>query len=133
MNKVILTGRLGQDPDSRTSNGGMAICRLSVATDEREKVNGEWQKATEWHRVVCFGRVAENVARYLSKGSRVGIEGRLKTNKWKDKEGVDRWTTEILASEVEFLDSKGDRQNGRTGSHDDYSGGNDSYDDDIPF
>lgn len=148
MNLVILTGRLGRDPESRTTQSGTTVCTLSVATDEREKDrDGNWVKRPEWHRVVCFGKVAENVARYLEKGRQLSVQGRLRTNKWQDRDGVDRWTTEILAHHIEFLgggnnsgnggnDRRDDRGRGRDDHHSDYDDGGAAYDgpdDDIPF
>ena len=104
MNNVVLVGRLGNDPDLRQTNTS-AVCKLSVATDEsRKNQSGEWEKYPEWHRIVVFGKDAENAKKYLVKGSQVAIYGSLKTNKW-DKEGVTHYTTEILAHRVEYLSS----------------------------
>ena len=105
INKVILIGNLGNDPDVRYTAGGAAVSRISIATTEswKDKESGEQQEKTEWHRVVFFGRLAEIVAEYLKKGSQVYIEGRLQTNKWQDKEGNDRYTTEIIANEMQML------------------------------
>jgi single-strand DNA-binding protein len=105
INKVILIGNLGNDPDVRYTAGGAAVSKISVATTDswKDKESGEQQEKTEWHRVVFFGRLAEIVAEYLKKGSQVYIEGRLQTNKWQDKEGKDRYTTEIVASEMQML------------------------------
>ena len=113
VNKVILIGNLGNDPDVRYTGGGSAVTRISVATSEswRDKESGEQQERTEWHRVVSFGRLAEIMSEYLKKGSKVYIEGSLRTNKWQDKEGNDRYTTEIIANEMQMLDSRGSAGN----------------------
>lgn len=105
INKVILVGNLGNDPDVRYTAGGAAVTRISVATTEawKDRESGEQQEKTEWHRVVFFGKLAEIVAEYLKKGSQVYVEGRLQTNKWQDKEGNDRYTTEIIANEMQML------------------------------
>lgn len=110
VNKVILVGRLGADPKSRNTNSGTTVVHLRIATSERRKDrdSGEWTEHTEWHRVVCFGSTAESVARFLSKGRQVYVEGRLRTNKWQDRDGNDRYTTEVVGDRVQFLDSKKD-------------------------
>mgnify|MGYP000742304128 CR=1 FL=1 len=109
VNKVILIGNLGNDPDTRYSPQGSAITNLSIATDEsyKDKNTGQMVPKTEWHRVVMFGRLAEIAKEYLKKGSKLYIEGRLQTNKWKDKEGQDRYSTDIVANEMQMLDSRG--------------------------
>lgn len=109
INKVILIGNLGNDPDVRYTAGGAAVANISVATSEswRDKESGEQQERTEWHRVVFFGRLAEIVSEYLRKGSKVYVEGRLQTRKWQDKDGNDRYSTEIVANEMQMLDSRG--------------------------
>ena len=106
MNKSILIGRLGQDPEMRASNAGLAICSMRMATSERRKSDGEWSEHTEWHSVSCFGKTAENCGKYLAKGSQLAVEGRIQTRKWQDKEGNQRYSTEIVAERVEFLGSK---------------------------
>lgn len=104
INKVILIGNLGRDPEVRTTQGGSSVCTLSVATAERQKDrDGNWTDHTEWHRVVVFGQAADACAKYLAKGRQVFVEGKLRTNKWQDKDGQDRYTTEIIAFEVKFL------------------------------
>jgi single-strand DNA-binding protein len=104
INKVILLGNLGKDPEVRYTPQQMAICRFSLATGERKKdQTGQWVDHTEWHNVVAFGRTAENCARFLKKGRQVFVEGRIRTNKWQDKEGRDRYTTEILADTIQFV------------------------------
>ena len=108
VNKVILVGNLGNDPDIRYTAGGAAVANISLATAEswKDKNSGELQERTEWHRIVFFGRLAEIVGEYLRKGSQVYVEGRLQTRKWEDKEGHDRYTTEIVANEMQMLGSK---------------------------
>lgn len=108
VNKVILLGNLGNDPDIRYTAGGAAVANISLATAEswRDKESGEQQERTEWHRIVFFGRLAEIVGEYLRKGSQVYVEGRLQTRKWQDKEGNDRYTTEIVANEMQMLGSR---------------------------
>ena len=104
VNKVILVGNLGADPEVRTTTSGTVVGNLRIATTERQKDReGNWTEATEWHRVVCFGRTAENVSRYLRKGRQVYVEGRIRTQKWQDREGKDRWTTEIVSDQIRFL------------------------------
>jgi single-strand DNA-binding protein len=104
INRVTLVGNLGQDPEMRNTNSGMAVCNLSVATTHRAKDrDGNYQDQVEWHRVSVFGKTAENVNRYCRKGRQVYVEGRLQTRKWQDKDGRDRWSTEIVADVVKFL------------------------------
>ncbi len=102
INKVILVGNLGADPETRYMPSGSAVTNLSVATSEswKDKQTGEQNERTEWHKVVMFDRLAEIAAEYLRKGSQVYIEGKLQTRKWQDRDGNDRWTTEIRASEM---------------------------------
>ncbi len=107
VNKVILIGNLGKDPELRYSQGGTAVANFSLATTERQKKEGEWVDHTEWHNIVVFGKTAENCSNYLSKGSSCYVEGRIQTRKWQDKSGNDRWTTEIVAFNVQFLGGKG--------------------------
>ena len=109
VNKVIIVGRLGKDPELRYSQGGAPICSFSVATDESYKDrDGNKVERTEWHNITVFQRMAEHCANYLAKGSLVYIEGSLKTDKWQDKDGNDRYTTKITAQRVQFLDRKQD-------------------------
>lgn len=109
LNKAMIIGRLGQDPDVRYTQSNTAVANLSVATSERYKDNqGEWKENTEWHRVVAWGRLAEICQEYLKKGSQVYIEGPIQTRKWEDKEGQTRYTTEIKALTMTMLDSKGE-------------------------
>jgi len=115
VNKVILVGNLGKDPDMKYTASGAAIANITVATSEswNDKQTGEKQEKTEWHRVVFFRRLAEIVGEYLRKGSQVYIEGKLQTRKWQDQNGQDRYTTEIVANEMQMLGSRG----GEGGSH----------------
>jgi single-strand DNA-binding protein len=107
VNKVILVGNLGKDPESRYLPDGGAVCNFSVATTDKWKdKTGEQQERTEWHRVSTFAKLAEICGEYLKKGSQVYIEGRLQTRKWQDKEGHDRYTTEIVADRMQMLGSR---------------------------
>jgi single-strand DNA-binding protein len=154
VNKVILVGNLGQDPETKYSPTGSAMTNITVATSEswKDKQTGQPQERTEWHRVVFFNKLAEIAGQYLKKGSKVYIEGSLRTRKWQDKSGQDRYTTEIVSREMQMLDSRG--QSGGY-QNDGYSqqqapaapaapapqqqpqaapaGGFDDFDDDIPF
>ena len=109
VNKVILIGNLGRDPEVRYMPNGGAVANLALATSEswKDKNTGEQQEKTEWHRVVMFRRLAEIAGEYLKKGSKVYIEGKLQTKKWQDNNGQDRYTTEIVANELQMLDSRG--------------------------
>jgi single-strand DNA-binding protein len=109
INKVILIGHLGADPESRAMPSGMTVANLRLATTEswKDKQSGEQQERTEWHNVALFGRLGEIAAEYLRKGSQVYIEGRLRTRKWQDKEGRDRYTTEIVGNEMQMLGGRG--------------------------
>lgn len=142
VNKVILIGNLGNEPEINYSKNGSAVANVSLATSEswKDKTSGEQHEKTEWHKVVFFNRLAEVVAEYLHKGSKIYIEGKLQTQKWQDKDGQDRYTTNIIASEMQMLDGKGDKpasdggykkssMNSNQKHHDDA----DKFDDDIPF
>ena len=109
INKAILIGNLGKDPETRYTAGGSAVTNIRIATNEswKDKQTGEMQERTEWHAVVFFGRLAEIAAEYLRKGSTVYVEGRIQTRKWQDKDGQDRYSTEIVANEMQMLDSRG--------------------------
>ena len=109
INKVILIGNLGQDPETRAMPSGKAVTNVRIATSDswRDKQTGEQKEQTEWHTVVFFDRLAEIAAEYLKKGSQVYIEGRLRTRKWQDKSGNDRYTTEIVANEMQMLGGRG--------------------------
>ncbi|MBK8337402.1 MAG: single-stranded DNA-binding protein [Sterolibacteriaceae bacterium] len=108
VNKVILVGNLGRDPETRYAPSGDAICNVNLATTDtwKDKQTGEKKEATEWHRVVFFGRLAEIAGQYLKKGSQIYVEGSLRTRKWQDKDGQDRYTTEIRGDEMKMLGSR---------------------------
>lgn len=116
VNKVILVGNCGQDPESKFMPSGGAVTNLSIATSEswKDKQTGAMQERTEWHRVVFFNRLAEIVGEYVKKGSKLYVEGSLRTRKWQDQNGVDRYSTEIVANEMQMLDSRmsGDQSGG---------------------
>ena len=141
VNKVILVGNLGQKPEMRYTATQSAVANISIATTEswKDKESGEMRDKTEWHRVVYFGKLAEIVEKYLDKGSSVYIEGKLQTRKWQDKSGADRWTTEIVGSELTMLGSR--QSNPNNGMATDQSespfhqddAGTGLTDDDIPF
>lgn len=109
VNKVILVGNLGQDPEVKYMPSGQAVCNVSIATSEswNDKNTGEKQERTEWHRVVFFRKLAEIVGEYLRKGSQIYVEGRLQTRKWQDQSGADRYTTEIVANDMQMLGGRG--------------------------
>ena len=114
VNKVILVGNLGADPESRQIQNGNTVTNLRIATSERRKDrDGNWGDHTEWHRVVCWGRTAETAAQYLSKGRQVYIEGRIQTRKWQDQSGADRWSTEVVAERIQFLGGGGGERSSR--------------------
>lgn len=118
VNKVILVGNLGSDPELRYTQGGHAVANFNIATNERwTDKEGKTNERTEWHKIVVWGRQAENCEKYLSKGRQVFIEGRLQTRDWEDKDGNKRFTTEIVANNVQFLSSGG------PGAHDSAGGG----------
>lgn len=152
VNKVILIGNLGADPEVRYTPNGNAIANATLATSTswRDKQSGEMQDRVEWHRIVFFNRLAEIVGEYLQKGSKIYIEGSLRTRKWQDKSGVDRYTTEIIANEMHMLDSRnggsnfdGDTQGNMQSNQGGFGGQSQSSnpqmadssisDDDIPF
>lgn len=111
VNKVILIGNLGRDPEMKYTPGGQAVTRLGLATNERWKdKNGEFQERTEWHTVVCWGKLAETASQYLTKGQSVYIEGRLQTRNWEDKENKKHYSTEIIANEMVMLGGRGGGQ-----------------------
>ena len=125
INKVILVGNLGQDPDTKAMPSGMTVCNIRLATSEswKDKQSGEMKEQTEWHSVAMFGRLAEIAGEYLRKGSQVYIEGRLRTRKWQDKQGNDRYTTEIVANEMQMLGGRGGGMGGGGGGDYDQSAG----------
>jgi single-strand DNA-binding protein len=153
VNKVILIGNLGKDPEVRYMPSGGAVANVTIATSEswKDKQTGEQQERTEWHNVVFFNRLAEIVGEYLKKGSQVYVEGSLRTRKWQDKEGRDRYTTEIVAGEMQMLGGRGGGGGGgggynqssapsrapaaseSGGSGGGFGGGGEEFDDDIPF
>ena len=156
INKVILVGNLGADPETRYMPSGGAVTNIRIATSDswKDKQSGEQQERTEWHRVVFFNRLAEIAAEYLRKGSQVYVEGRIQTRKWQGQDGADRYTTEIVANEMQMLGSRGSGgggfQSGGGGSSTSSSGssgqsesspaaavgsggGMEDFDDDIPF
>ncbi len=134
INKVILVGNLGKDPEVRQMSNGGTVTNITIATSEtwKDKVTGEQKEKAEWHRVVFFNRLAEIAGEYLNKGSKVYIEGSLQTRKWQDKSGQDRYTTEIKASEMQMLDSRrtGTVQSSVTKPK---AGERDAFDYDVPF
>jgi len=146
INKVILIGNLGGDPETRYMPNGNAVTNISLATTAawKDKESGVLQERTEWHRIVFFNRLAEIAGEYLRKGSKIFIEGSLRTRKWQDKNGIDRYTTEIVANEMQMLDSKGS-SSARSSSSPQPSSQTqqtskaqseketDTFDDDIPF
>ena len=136
VNKVILIGRLGADPEVRYTQEGMMVTNLRLATNEyRKDKSGERVDRTEWHRVVAFGKLAEICGNYLSKGRLVYIEGSLRTRQWEDKEGNKRSTTEIMANNMQMLESKGGgrEEGGAGGAMPPYGGGEQATDEDVPF
>ncbi len=142
VNKAILLGNLGRDPEVRYSPDGSAIANITIATTESWKDrSGEKQEKTEWHRVVFYGRTAEVVGEYLKKGSSVYVEGRIQTRKWQDKDGQDRYTTEIVGDRMQMLGSRSEgsaqdrteQSQGAPKPQQRQSGGFDDMDEDIPF
>lgn len=149
VNKVILIGNLGSDPEVRHTPNGNAVANVTLATSTtwRDKQTGELQERTEWHRIAFFNRLAEIVGEYLRKGSKVYVEGSLRTRKWQDKNGMDRYTTEIIANEMHMLDGRGGNNTSFSGQS--AEGGQNTpasvgamppgmpeatdFDDDIPF
>jgi len=154
VNKVILVGNLGADPETRSMPSGMTVTNIRIATSEswKDKTSGAQQERTEWHSVALFGRLGEIAAEYLRKGSQVFVEGKLRTRKWQDKQDNDRYTTEIIADNMQMLGARGGAPGGaeRAGAasaappRDDYDqsaapaaaasgSGKEDFDDDIPF
>jgi single-strand DNA-binding protein len=154
VNKVILVGNLGADPETRSMPSGMTVTNIRIATSEswKDKTSGAQQERTEWHSIALFGRLGEIAAEYLRKGSQVFVEGKLRTRKWQDKQGNDRFTTEIIADNMQMLGGRagagapgGGAERGAGGGappRDDYdqsattpapAGGKEDFDDDIPF
>lgn len=140
VNKVILVGNLGADPETRYMPSGSAVTNIRMATSEswKDKQTGEMQERTEWHNVAFFNRLAEIAGEYLRKGSQVYVEGRLRTRKWQDKQGNDRWTTEVVANEMQMLGGRPGadapaRAAAVGGGAPAPAAGGDDFDDDIPF
>jgi single-strand DNA-binding protein len=155
VNKVILVGNLGADPETRSMPSGMTVTNIRIATSEswKDKASGAQQERTEWHSIALFGRLGEIAAEYLRKGSQVFVEGKLRTRKWQDKQGNDRFTTEIIADNMQMLGGRGGGAGGAGGTgggergaaaggappREDYdqspapAGGKEEFDDDIPF
>lgn len=136
INKVILVGNLGQDPDLRYTASNNAICNITIATSEswKDKNTGATQEKTEWTRVVMFRKLAEIAGEYLKKGSKVYIEGKLQTRKWQDKQGMDRYTTEVIADQMQMLDSRNTEPCQRPQSVQETPAASaNAFDDDIPF
>jgi len=139
VNKVILVGNLGSDPEMRHIPSGAAVCEFRLATNESwNDKDGQRQERTEWHRIIVWGKRAETCAKYLSRGRQVYVDGRLRTRAWEDKEGNKRYTTEVIAGDVQFLGGGADK--GARTSQDasapvghDFSGGNQGVEDEIPF
>ncbi|MCB5195480.1 single-stranded DNA-binding protein [Deefgea salmonis] len=128
LNKVLLIGNLGKDPETRFMPNGNAVCNFSIATTEswKDKQTGQKQEKTEWHNISMYGRLAEIAGQYLKKGSSVYIEGRLQTRKWQDKQtGADRYTTEIIADEMKMLGGRGDTGGNAGGGYNQQGGGDD--------
>jgi single-strand DNA-binding protein len=142
VNKVILVGNLGKDPETKYMPSGDCVCNFSIATTEswKDKGSGEKIEKTEWHNIVMYRRLAEVAGEYLRKGSQVYIEGKLKTRKWQDKSGADRWTTEIEAREMQMLGARGGDAGMAAPARQQSApppaaaaGGGPDYEDDIPF
>lgn len=136
LNKVMLIGKLGKDPEVRFTASGQAVAGFSLATNEKFKnKSGEWEERTEWHNITLWGKLAEIAGEYLSKGKLAYIEGRLQTRKWQDKSGNDRYTTEIVGDKMQLLSPKGDGSRSSEAPHPATSGFEEPpiMDDDIPF
>ncbi len=144
VNKVILLGNLGQDPEVKMTQGGQQVCTLNIATSDSWVKDGKREERTEWHRVVLWGRLADLAGKYLKKGRRVFLEGRLQTRSWEDQSGQKRYTTEIVATQMVFVDSGSGRGDAMDAAPAEYSGptadnsprpmGSDfSSDEDVPF
>lgn len=130
VNKVIIVGRLGGDPESKQTSGGQSVTRFSIATSEqwKDKNSGQMQERTEWHRVVVWGRLGEICAQHLAKGRQVYVEGRLQTRSWEDPQGQKKYSTEVVANTVQFLGSPGERS-----TENSQSGGGAQYADEPAF
>ncbi|MFZ4858506.1 MAG: single-stranded DNA-binding protein [Desulfuromonadaceae bacterium] len=138
LNKVMLIGNLGKDPEVRFTASGQAVASFSLATSEKFKgKNGEWEERTEWHNITLWGKLAEIAGEYLSKGKTIFVEGRLQTRKWQDKSGNDRYTTDIVGDKMQMLSPKGEKSGGDNSSAPKNNSSNYEeppiMDDDIPF
>ena len=135
LNKVLIIGNLGNDPEIKYTQSGSPVANLSIATSERwkDKNSGEQKEQVEWHRVVIFGRLAEIAEQYLKKGSKIFVEGKLQTRDWEDSEGKKRYTTEVVAREMTMLDSKGDSMESSSSASSSSKPSNDKFEEDIPF
>jgi len=149
VNKAIILGNVGQEPEVRYMPSGSAVTEVSVATTEqwKDKSSGEKQERTEWHRITFFGRLAEIVGEYIRKGSKIYVEGLIRTEKWQDKQGNDRYTTKIVATELQMLDSRDSSNNNQQGGYQNHSSSAQNrpapqqqeapqatdFDDDLPF
>lgn len=132
VNKAIIIGNLGADPEVKFTPGGTAVANFSVATSESWTKDGKKHERTEWHRVVLWGKLAELAGEYLAKGRQVYIEGRIQTRKWTDKQGTDRYTTEIVGNQMTFLGGGGEGRKQSSGQHD-YGPAPMEDDDGLPF
>lgn len=139
VNKVILVGNLGADPETRYMPSGEAVSNISLATTDRykDKASGDFKEATEWHRVAFFGKLAEVAAQYLKKGSSVYLEGRIRTRKWNDKDGNPRYSTEIIADQMKMLGGKSEgseqRQQNKSARYEETKPTAELADEDLPF
>ena len=135
VNKVIIIGNLGKDPEVRFMPDARAVCNFSIATSEswKDKQTGEKKEITEWHRICIFGKLAEIAGEYLKKGSKVYIEGKLQTRKWQGQDGQDRYTTEIVARDMQMLDSRSTSTSGQNTAEQYQAAKNGEFEDDIPF
>jgi single-strand DNA-binding protein len=142
LNKVMLIGNLGKDPELRSTRGGTSVCNMRLACTERRKEGDDYKDHTEWVDVVCFGKTAENAAKYLKKGRQVFVEGRLQTDEYKDKDGNKRWRTQVVSFEVMFIGGDGQQRSTSSASssrpareteHVDDAPPAEVYDDELPF
>jgi single-strand DNA-binding protein len=138
VNKVIIVGNCGKDPETRYTPSGSAVTNISVATSEswKDKATGQKQEKTEWHNIVMFGKLAEIAGEYLKKGSSAYFEGKITTEKWQDKEGKDRYTTKIVANNMQMLGGSGQAPKSQAAPQQQQAapqGGDDGFDDDVPF
>jgi single-strand DNA-binding protein len=128
LNKVLLIGRLGADPEIRYTSDGTAVSNFNIATNRPIKRGDQWEEETDWHRIVAWRRLAEICGEYLKKGSNIFVEGQLRTRSWEDRDGNKRWTTEVIARDIMMLDSKEDRTTGT-----EFESPQPPIEDDVPF